>query len=329
MAVRAVALLSGGLDSILAIRVVQAQGIEVHALNFRTTFVCCGDQAAQAAEELGVGLSVVAEQDEYLDVVRNPRHGYGRGANPCLDCRIYMFRIAGRFMRESGAAMVISGEVVGQRPMSQKKRDLALIAHHAGLADHLLRPLSARLLPPTAPERDKLVDRERLYGFSGRGRTELIALAEQLGLRRIPQPSTGCALTEPRFADKVYDLLGHDAAADRRQFELLKVGRHIRFDRVTKVIVGRRLEENEQLARLCERPDSPAAALLVPHDFVGPTAIVVGQATDEALEFAGGLLLRYAKLSDSSARHARVRWGTVEHVRPLSPHADAAVAATL
>ncbi len=139
MTVRAVALLSGGLDSMLAIRILQRQGIEVEALNFRTTFTCCQDQAAQAAEELGVRLSVIAEKDDYLEIVRHPRHGYGRGANPCVDCRIYMFRIAGQWMRERGAALVVSGEVVGQRPMSQKKRDLALIAHRADLTDHLLR----------------------------------------------------------------------------------------------------------------------------------------------------------------------------------------------
>ncbi|MES1213518.1 MAG: 7-cyano-7-deazaguanine synthase, partial [Singulisphaera sp.] len=221
MSVRAVVLLSGGLDSMLAVRILQRQGIEVEALNFRTTFTCCQDQAAQAAEELGVRLTVVSEQDDYLDVVRHPRHGYGRGANPCLDCRIYMFRIAARWMRESGAALVASGEVVGQRPMSQKKRDLALIAHRAGLTDRLVRPLSARLLPVTAPERELLVDRQQLYGISGRGRSELIALAREFGLKRIPQPSNGCALTEPGFAAKVHDLLGNDPEADRWHFELL------------------------------------------------------------------------------------------------------------
>ena len=149
--------------------------------------------------------------------------------------------------------MVVSGEVVGQRPMSQKKRDLALIAHRAGLDDHLLRPLSARLLPLTSAERSGLVDRERLFGFSGRGRTELIAVATSFGFSRIPQPSNGCALTEPRFADKVYDLIGSDATADRWQFELLKIGRHVRLDRSTKVVLGRRAEENDMLLRHFEQ----------------------------------------------------------------------------
>jgi PP-loop superfamily ATP-utilizing enzyme len=325
MTVRALALLSGGLDSMLAIRILQEQGIEVEALNFRTTFVCCQDQAARAAEELGVRLSVVTEQDDYLDLVKAPRHGYGRGANPCIDCRVYMFKIAARWMRQSQASLVISGEVVGQRPMSQKKRDLARIAHHAGLEDYLLRPLSARLLPPTLPERHKLVDREKLFGFSGRGRKELIALARQLGLRRIPQPSTGCALTEPRFAAKVYDLIGHDADADRWQFELLKVGRHLRFDRSTKIVLGRRADENEQLARLyAQRPSGPVT-VVEPENFVGPTALIVGVATESAIDFTGALILRYTKLAEAVATQARVRSGSQEHVRPIRERADASV----
>jgi tRNA-specific 2-thiouridylase len=297
MTVRAVALLSGGLDSMLAIRVLQLQGIEVEALNFRTKFACCQSQAAQAADELGVQLSVLAERDDYLEVIRNPQHGYGRGANPCVDCRIYMFRLAAQRMRDTGAAFVVSGEIVGQRPMSQKKRDLAVIAHRAGLTDHLLRPLCAKLLPPTAPEREGLVDRERLFGFSGRGRKELIALAKQFGFTRIPQPSTGCALTEPQFGAKVHDLLDHDPAAVAWDFDLLKIGRHIRLDAVTKVIVGRRAEENEQLVRLFEQRRSELTMLVSPENFIGPTALVVSTTAppdEDALRAAGGLILRYA-----------------------------------
>jgi tRNA-specific 2-thiouridylase len=329
MAVRAIALLSGGLDSMLAIRILQTQGVEVEALNFRTTFTCCQDQAARAAEELGVRLSIVSEQDEYLQIVRHPRHGYGRGANPCVDCRIYMFRIAERFMRESGAAMVVSGEVVGQRPMSQKKRDLALIAHHAGLEDRLLRPLSARLLPPTWPERTKLVDRDRLFDFSGRGRTQLIALARQLGLRRIPQPSTGCALTEPLFAAKVFDLIGNSAEADRWQFELLKLGRHFRYQRSTKIVLGRRAEENEQLAQLFKQPALQGATLVVPDNFLGPTALIVGPADEEALDFTGGLMLRYAKLADRSAVRVVVERHATRYLRSLKSHAGAATSQSI
>ncbi len=329
MTVRAVALLSGGLDSMLAIRLLQVQGIEVEALNFRTTFTCCQDQAARAAEELGVRLSVITEQDDYIELVRSPKHGYGRGANPCVDCRIYMFRMAARYMRESGAALVASGEVVGQRPMSQKKRDLAVIAHHAGLEDHLLRPLSAQLLPPTLAERTGLVDRAQLLGISGRGRSELIALAKRFGFSRIPQPSTGCALTEPKFAAKVFDLINHDDNAERWQFALLKIGRHVRYDRATKVVLGRRAEENEDLARQFSHPDAAAAALIVPENFQGPTALVLGPVTDEAIDFAGGLVLRYAKLDAMMSPRALVSRGTGQVLRELTPQVLAAAAASI
>ncbi|MBI2825181.1 MAG: hypothetical protein HYX69_10890 [Planctomycetia bacterium] len=329
MTVRAVALLSGGLDSMLAIRILQAQGIEVEALNFRTTFVCCQDQAALAAEELGVRLSLVSERDDYLRIIHDPAHGYGRGANPCVDCRIYMFRLARQWMNDTGAAFVASGEVVGQRPMSQKKRDLAVIAHQAGLDDHLLRPLSARLLPPTAAERSGLVDRQRLHGFSGRGRKELIALARELGLRRIPNPSTGCALTEPQFATKVHDLVAHDSAAGRLEFELLKIGRHVRFDRRTKAIVGRRAAENERLPELYGAHRPGAAALLEPENFSGPTVLVVGTVSDASLSFAGGLLLRYAKTDQITEPRAWVHAAGERSTRTLVPHRAATTAASL
>ncbi len=342
MTVRAVALLSGGLDSMLAIRILQEQDVEVEALNFRTLFVCCQDTAAQAARELGVKLTIVSEQDDYLELIRRPAHGYGRGANPCVDCRIYMFALAEKWMRRLDAQLVASGEVVGQRPMSQKKRDLALIARHSGLDDRLLRPLSAKLLPPTWPERVGLVDRERLYDFSGRGRKGLIALARELGLKRIPHPSTGCALTEPQFAAKVHDLVRLDPRAARWDFELLKIGRHVRLDRLTKVVVGRREEENERLRRLFdehnerayrsvndEQADEPSVALLEPENFAGPTALLIGPATDQSLHFAGGLILRYAKNADSDPPRAVLLHNGQRRILALTTDEAAAAAVSL
>lgn len=329
MTVRAVVLLSGGLDSMLAVRILQLQGIEVEALNFRTLFVCCQDTAAQAAHELGVKLSVVSEKDDYLDLVRRPKHGYGRGANPCVDCRIYMFALAEKWMRRTGAALVASGEVVGQRPMSQKKRDLARIAHHSGLEDRLLRPLSAKLLPATAPEREGLIDRDALYAFSGRGRKGLIALAQQLGLKRIPQPSTGCALTEPQFATKVHDLVQLDPLGTRWDFEILKFGRHVRLDRTTKVVVGRREEENERLQRMYDERENDRVALVLPENFVGPVALVIGAASNEALQFAGGLLLRYSKRVECDQPRAVVLQGVERREIALLINDRAAAAASL
>jgi hypothetical protein len=327
MPLTAVALLSGGLDSMLAVRILQEQGARVEALNFQTLFTCCQNQAALAANELGVPLTVISQRDDYLDVIRRPKHGYGRGANPCVDCRGYMFRLARRFMIEIGADVVISGEVLGQRPMSQKRRQLATSAREAGLDDCLLRPLSAKLLPPTTIELQGRIDRDRLYGFAGRSRKGLIELARQFGFRRIPSPSTGCALTEPDFARKVHDLVQLDPGGGRWDFELLKVGRHVRLGPHTKVIIGRRAEENRWLeSHFAQAPDR-AAALLEPVDFNGPTCLVIGAADDHAIEMAGGLLLRYAKHGEGA--HARLKTNAGERLIPIYQSAEAESAVPL
>lgn len=298
----AIALLSGGLDSKLAIRLMQQQGVAIEALAVRTQFSCCQDQAARAAAELGVPLTIAAPEDDYIEIIKKPRHGYGRGANPCVDCRVYMFRKARRLMEQLRADMVISGEVLGQRPMSQKRRDLMIVARESGLDDRLLRPLSARRLPPTWPEEQGLVDRARLCDFVGRSRKGLIALARRLGIEHIPSPSTGCALTEPSFARRVHDLVQLDAAASRWDFDLLRLGRHVRFDEQTKVVVGRREAENLLLEQQFAAADARASLLLRPADFQGPTAMVVGPATDEAVALAAALVVRYAGQLDDAAR---------------------------
>jgi tRNA U34 2-thiouridine synthase MnmA/TrmU len=154
----------------LAIRLMQAQGVEVEAVNFKTLFTCCQDQAGQSARQLGVRLTVIGQDDDYLDLIRRPRFGYGKGANPCVDCRIYMFQKARAFQQQVGADFLVSGEVIGQRPMSQKRSDLDVIAHHGAGSDLLVRPLSARRLPPTLPERAGWIDRQQLFGFTGRSR---------------------------------------------------------------------------------------------------------------------------------------------------------------
>ncbi|MDP6467428.1 MAG: hypothetical protein QF918_06800 [Pirellulaceae bacterium] len=292
---RCVALLSGGLDSMLVIRIMQAQGIEVEALNFKTVFTCCQDQSAQTARDLGVRMTVVGQEDDYLDLVRKPMFGYGKGANPCVDCRIYMFERAKAFMEQIGADFIVSGEVVGQRPMSQKRKDLNVISYHSDLEDLLLRPLSAKFLPMTLPEREGWVDREKLYAFQGRSRKGLIKLAKQFGFEDIPTPSTGCSLTEPRFSKKVFDLFEMPTLAQRWDFDLLKHGRHFRFDEEIKVILGRNLDENQRLVALHEAPDASSTAILCPDNFYGPHAIVVGPPREDALKFAAALTLRYAR----------------------------------
>ncbi len=303
---RCVALISGGLDSILAIRTMQEQGVEVESLNFKTLFTCCQDMSAQAARDLDVQLTVIGQEEDYLDLVRNPRFGRGRGANPCVDCRIYMFEKAKQFMRQVGAGFIISGEVVGQRPMSQKRTDLQTIGRESGLEDLLLRPLSAKLLPPTLPEREGWVDREKLHGFSGRGRKELIRLARHLGIQHIPTPSTGCSLTEVQFSKKVFDLIRNEPTKGRWDYELLSIGRHFRFDKQTKVVVGRHESDNERLLNAHRLADAGSSAVLLPRGFPGPAVMIIGPLADDNLAFASGLISRYGKPDQADPARAEL-----------------------
>lgn len=326
---RCVVLLSGGLDSMLAVRIMQEQGIEVEALNFKTIFTCCQDESGQAARKLGVRLTVIGQEDDYLDLIRQPKFGFGRGANPCVDCRIYMFQRALSFMEQIDADFIVSGEVLGQRPMSQKRRDLEAIAYHSAAEDLLLRPLSAKLLPPTRPERDGIVDRQRLYDFTGRSRKGLIALARRLGLTDIPAPSTGCALTEVPFSRKVFDLVKQRPEANRWEFELLKTGRHFRFDANTKVVVGRRESENAQMEYLHQLPEAASSALLLPANFRGACTMIVGPLTDDACRFAGGLALRYGKPAAAEAPRVRVIAGEKSWTMEVAETERSATATTI
>jgi len=326
---RCVTLLSGGLDSMLAIRIMQAQGIEVEALNFKTMFTCCQDLSAQAAHRLGVRLTVVSQEDDYLELIKNPRFGYGKGANPCVDCRIYMFERAEKFMEQIGADFIVSGEVVGQRPMSQKRRDLDVISHQSGLEDLLLRPLSAKLLLPTLPERKGLVDRERLYAFQGRSRKGLIRLAKAYGLDEVPTPSTGCALTEPLFGKKVHDLIQIQVDPQPWDFQLVKVGRHFRFDDQTKVILGRDQTENQQLEYSHRLPEATSTALFDPESFSGPVALLSGPPTDEAIEFALGLVLRYGTKTSETDNTVSVSIGEETTMMLATAHPEATAAETI
>ncbi len=328
MTKRCVVLLSGGLDSMLAVRIMQEQGIEVEALNFKTVFTCCQDQSAQKARDLGVRLTVVGQEDDYLDLVKKPQFGRGKGANPCVDCRIYMFEKAKRFMHQIGADFIVSGEVAGQRPMSQKRRDLDRIAYHSDLDDLLLRPLSAKLLRPTLPEREGWVDREQLYNIEGRSRKRLIALAKKYGLKEIPSPSTGCSLTEPKFSKKVFDLIDSPGESRRWDFELLKIGRHFRFDSHTKVVLGRDETENEQLRYAHQLPDAASSAVIVPENFAGPRALVIGPRTDEAIEFAASLMLRYAREYDPDNALVRVDDQVINAAKNERAQALATIATT-
>lgn len=315
----AVALFSGGTDSLLAVRILQREGFDVAALHVRAPFECCHSEAAAGAAALGVPLSVVGVGDDYFDLLRKPAYGYGRGANPCVDCRIYMARTARRFMEDIGASLVVTGEVLGQRPMSQKRRDLARIERDAGLKRRLLRPLSARLLPPTIAEREGLIDRSRLYAISGASRRPQRELAAELGLGALIQPSSGCMLCRESFAPRVFDLLEHDPRAGRWDFELLKVGRHYRYAAEAKVVVGRNAEENLVLRAAAAANDAPQAALLAAHGFSGPEALLVGRADEETLTYAAALVAHHGRCPGDRAVRVRLSRNGETHLLETAP----------
>ncbi|MBI3311982.1 MAG: hypothetical protein HYZ88_00435, partial [Candidatus Omnitrophica bacterium] len=227
----------------------------------------------------------------YLDVIRNPKYGYGTQMNPCVDCRIYMFKIAKRYMEEIGAGFVITGEVVGQRPMSQMKRPLHLIEMDSGLEGLLLRPLSAQLLDPTLPELLGIVDRSKLLTFSGRSRHEQMTLAADAGITEYSQPAGGCLLTDEQFARKVKDLFAHETAPRTKDMELLTIGRHMRLRAQTKVVLGRNELEN----LLLEGYAGDGYTVIAP-TFAGPTALLVGPDDDAMKTLTIRLILQHTKL---------------------------------
>lgn len=334
---KALALISGGLDSLLAARVIQEQGIQVEGVNFFTGFCVEGhthairkkdkakpkrNNALWVAEQLGIKLHIVDIVDEYKQVVFNPQHGYGANLNPCLDCKIFMVRKAMQWIEEQGFDFVITGEVVGQRPMSQRKDTMPLVQRESGIGDRLLRPLCARNLPPTLPEREGWVDRERLYDFSGRGRKPQMALAHQFGFEDYAQPAGGCCfLTDERYSVKLADLW---QARGQREYELddimlLKVGRHIRPAPHYKLIVAREEGEAKFLQGYRKQYQS-----LKTTSHGGPLALIDGEIDEQELQLAARIVARYSqgKTADSVELEYTDSSGRARDlsVAPLPPH---------
>lgn len=334
---KAAGLVSGGLDSMLAVRVIQEQGIQVEGLNFYTGFCVEGhthairrqDQAKRkrnnalwVADQLGIRLHILDVVEEYKDVVLNPRHGYGANLNPCLDCKVFMVRKASEWMVRHGFDFLITGEVVGQRPMSQRKDTLPVVQDESGIGDLLLRPLSARHLPPTRPEREGWVDRSRLLDFHGRSRKPQMALAAHYGLRDYAQPAGGCCfLTDAQYAVKLADLW---RSRGERRYELddiilLKVGRHIRPAPHFKVIVAREEGEGNFLHGYRKQH---VALRSVSH--TGPYALIDGDPTAQDVLLAARVVARYGHGRDADAVTIAVsdRDGPERDlvVKPLPPH---------
>ena len=294
---KAVALLSGGLDSTLAVKVVMEQGIEVEAVHFVSVVATCTAQggrglaSGKAAKDLGIPLRVFNVSKDFLALVKDPKHGYGSNMNPCIDCRIFMLERGKAYMKSSGASFIITGEVLGQRPMSQRRDAMNLTEKKAGLGGLILRPLSAKFLPPTIPEKEGWVDREKLLGIHGRSRKEQMRLAAQLGIREYPTPAGGCLLTDPGFARRLRDLMDHRPGFSVNDIHLLKIGRHFRFSPATKMIVGRNEEENRKICTFAKSED----ILLKLTSFPGPVSLLRGEANEAEVEKAAAITVRYSK----------------------------------
>ncbi len=298
--VRAVMLLSGGLDSTLAAKMMVDQGIDLFAIHFTSPFCTCSrgaaasgcrSQAQIVAGTMGIPIRTVSKGKEYIEIVRNPRHGRGSAMNPCVDCRIFTLRKSREYMEEIGASFLVTGEVVGQRPMSQRTDALRVIEKHSGCAGIVLRPLSAMHLEPTLPEREGWVDREKLLAIVGRSRKEQIRLAAEWNVADYPCPAGGCLLTDKTFAVKVRDLLDHSPSPDMADLSLLKVGRHFRMPDGRKVIVGRDEAENRKLEAL----GAGKMRVYVADGFSGPSIGINGDGSAAPMELLARLFTRYSK----------------------------------
>ncbi len=295
---KAIILLSGGLDSTIAAELMNREGLELIAVNFKTPFcLCdrrssnlgCGSNARRVADALGIELKIINAARDFFEVLKRPKHGYGANMNPCIDCRILFFQKSKELMEEIGASFIITGEVLGQRPMSQFRRQMDLIEKEAGLEGLVVRPLSAKLLPLTIPEKMGWISRERMLDIAGRSRKPQIALARELGIKDYPCAAGGCLLTDPEFAKKIRDLIDH-GELDMRNINLLKVGRYLRLSENALLVVGRNESENEVLSLVAKNGDF----LFGPASINGPVAVGRGEFSPDLLEVACRIVARYS-----------------------------------
>ncbi|OVE73624.1 hypothetical protein BVX94_03380 [bacterium B17] len=282
-------MLSGGLDSTLAARVLQEQGIHVEGVTFESPFFGV-DKAKKAADQLDIALHIVDFTDDIIEVLKSPKHGFGKCMNPCIDCHATMMRRSGELMDMLGFHFIATGEVLDQRPMSQNKKSLDIVTSEFEYDGWILRPLSAKLLPPTKPEEIGWVDRERLLAIHGKRRKEQMDLAASYGIEDYPSPAGGCLLTDPGFSRRLSDLRKNGNLDDVRGLHLLRVGRHVRLTKKTKLIVGRNKEDNAVL----EAVSVPDDIMLVPKDVMGPTCLLPGDASKQSVNKSAAICAFYS-----------------------------------
>jgi len=318
-AIRALGLCSGGLDSILSACILRDQGIQVAWITFETPFFSAA-KARAAAAATGIPLHVANITEAYLDMLMQPNCGYGKHMNPCLDCHALMFRLAGGSMRREGFDFLFSGEVLGQRPMSQTRPSLRYVEKHSGYDGYILRPLSAQKLAETIPEQRGWVDRSRLGDIAGRSRKPQIAMAQRFGIRDYPAPAGGCLLTDKGYSRRLQDLFDAAGRPAERDLLLLKYGRHFRIDRATKIVAGRTKSENEAIAQLIRVGDR----ILKTRDWPGPLVLMPGGGSEEKTLLAAAVCAGYSKAPNDSPAAVTVTAGRRRQtvaVLPLGPDA--------
>ena len=297
---RAFSLLSGGLDSLLATRLIMEQGIEVTALHFITPFFGYQKKGQEEWYQeswkplYGLQTRIIDVSDEYFRVLRHPRYGYGKNFNPCIDCKIFFLSKAKALMEEEKADFLVTGEVLGQRPMSQRRDTMRVVERDSGTEGFLLRPLCARVLKPTRPELEGLVAREKLLGMTGRSRKPQMELAERMGIRHYPAPAGGCLLTDPELANRIRKLFAQSPTITVNETLLLQVGRHFQLAEDLFLVVGRREEENNRLIELSREGD----VFLKVHAIPGPLGLLRGRGEESRLGLAASIVARYSKAKE-------------------------------
>jgi tRNA U34 2-thiouridine synthase MnmA/TrmU len=289
--VRALGLCSGGLDSMMSGLVLRQQGIEVEWVSFETPFFNAA-KARKASEITGIPLTVKPIYNIYIKMLKNPPAGYGKYMNPCMDCHTLMFKLAGEMMPQGNFDFLFSGEVLGQRPMSQNKQALGYVAKHSGFKGYILRPLSAKNLPETIPEKEGLVDREQLLDIAGRGRKRQMELAKNFGITDYPAPAGGCLLTDKNYSIRLREIFEHQETCSEEELHLLKYGRHFRLNPENKLIVGRTEKDNEQILNY----QNPATDIVIDvKDYSSPIGLLPGSAPDNAVLLAASICTGYSK----------------------------------
>lgn len=308
MKVKGIALFSGGLDSTLAVKVILEQGIEVLGVTFKTPFFS-DRKAKAAAKKIGLTLTVRDITEEHLEILKAPKYGYGKNMNPCIDCHTLMLKIAGGVMKDTGADFMFTGEVLGQRPMSQTKQSLHVVSKNSGYQDYIIRPLSAQFLPETKPEIEGKVDRQRLLAIRGKSRKNQIELAGHYGITDYAAPAGGCLLTDPMFSKRLRDLFAYNKDFRIRDIELLKHGRQFRMNAASKIIVGRNIFENEALQKLSFGED----VLIHMAQFPGPTVLVPYKSDDTTVLYAASLCALYSDAPKDEEVVVLCRKGDISH----------------